>query len=83
MELTHEEIHRKIRTDSIAWTPDGTRLLSAQSDDTREWDTSTWQHIRDWTGHNSYIYALAVNPTGTLVASASKDHHVRLWQRSD
>jgi WD40 repeat protein len=72
---------------SFAWTPDGTRLLSGYYHGSiREWDTSTWQQIRvgdPWTGHNDYIAALAINPTGTLVASASKDKHVRLWRRSD
>jgi hypothetical protein len=71
---------------SLAWTPDGTRLLSGHytSNRIREWDTSTWQQIGDsWSGHTSYIAALAVNSTGTLVASASGDKHVRLWRYSD
>jgi len=68
---------------SLAWTPDGTRLLSAGStpDPTiREWDTSTWKSIGDpWSGHSDQIDALAVNSSGTLAASASYDNHVRLW----
>lgn len=69
---------------SLAWTPDGTRLLSggSASDSTiREWDSSTWKQVGDpWRGHTDYISAIAVNPTGTLVASASSDNHVRLWR---
>ncbi|KAG0703991.1 hypothetical protein DFH29DRAFT_1039962 [Suillus ampliporus] len=72
---------------SLAWTPDGTRLLSggSTSDPTiREWDTSTWQQVGDpWTGHTSYINTIAIHPAGTLVASASTDNHVRLWRLSD
>ena len=74
---------------SLVWTPDGTRLLSAGSyyDPTiREWDTSAWgqQAGPSWSGHNNgNLYALAVNSTGTLIASASSDTHVRLWQLSD
>jgi len=72
---------------SLAWTPDGTRLLSGgtTSDPTvREWDASTWQQVGDpWEGHNNQINAIAVNYAGTLVASASRDHYVRLWRLSD
>ncbi|KAG2068931.1 WD40 repeat-like protein, partial [Suillus decipiens] len=72
---------------SLAWMPDGTRLLTSGSlsDPTmREWDTTTWQQVGDpWTGYTHYIHAIAINPTGTLVASASDDNHVRLWRLSD
>jgi WD40 repeat protein len=72
---------------SLAWTPDGTRLLTGgdNADPTiREWDTTTWQQVGDpWTGHSNFISAIAVNAAGTLVTSASDDHHVRLWRLSD
>ncbi|KAG2339568.1 hypothetical protein BDR05DRAFT_1003235 [Suillus weaverae] len=72
---------------SLAWTPDGTRLLTggdAFDPTIREWDVLTWQQVGDpWTGHSDFINAIAVNPAGTLVASASSDNHVRLWQLSD
>ena len=72
---------------SLAWTPDGTRLLSggSASDPTiREWDTSTWKQAGDpWCGHTDAINVITVNSTGTLVASASDDKHVRLWRLSD
>jgi WD40 repeat protein len=74
---------------SLAWTPDGTRLLTGgnESDPTiREWDTLTWKQVGDpWVGHSDYISAIAVDPTGTLVASTSPryDNHVRLWRLSD
>ncbi|KAG2738166.1 WD40 repeat-like protein [Suillus brevipes Sb2] len=75
------------RATSLAWTPDGTRLLSAgdKYDPTiREWDSLTWQQVgHPWKGHTSYIYAIAIDPAGTLVASASDDKHVRLWRLSD
>jgi WD40 repeat protein len=73
-------------TFSLAWTPDGTHLLSGGNgkDPTiREWDSSTWQQVgHPWKGHTDDITAIAIDPSGTLVASASYDNHVRLWQLS-
>ncbi|KAG2743238.1 hypothetical protein P692DRAFT_201795091 [Suillus brevipes Sb2] len=72
---------------SLTWMPDGTRLLSGGDHDDptiREWDPLTWQQVgHPWEGHTSNIYAIAIDPTGTLVASASDDKHVRLWRLSD
>jgi WD40 repeat protein len=80
------EGHTKLNF-SLAWTQDGTRLLSGgdKGDPTiREWDPSTWQQVgQPWKGHTDHIYAIAIHPAGTLVASASHDMHVRLWRLSD
>jgi WD40 repeat protein len=74
-------------TSSLVWTPDGTPLPSADVQGTiREWDSLTWQQVgHPCEGHTDHIYAIALtlNSTGTLVASASKDKHVRLWRFSD
>jgi WD40 repeat protein len=71
----------------LAWMPDGTRLLSGGCilDPTiRQWDIFTGQQVGDpWKGHEHDINAIAVNFDGTLVASASTDHHVYLWQLWD
>ncbi|KAG2739205.1 WD40 repeat-like protein, partial [Suillus brevipes Sb2] len=74
---------------SLAWTPDGTRLLSGgdYADPTiREWDALTWQQVGlPWEGHTNEINAIAIHPAGpgALVATASSDNHVRLWRLSD
>jgi WD40 repeat protein len=69
---------------SLTWTRDGVHFLSAGnfSDPViRSWDTSTWTQAGDpWTGHSSDIYHIILNPAGTLLASASADQTVRLWQ---
>jgi WD40 repeat protein len=44
----------------------------------------TWQQVgHPWKGHTDYLWAIAIDPTGTLVASASWDKHVYLWRLSD
>jgi WD40 repeat protein len=69
---------------SLAWTRDGGHLLSAGGDDDpviRSWGTSTWTQAGDpWTGHSDHINEIILNPAGTLLASASHDNTVRLWQ---
>jgi len=72
---------------SLAWYPDGTRLLSGGDDrdpSIREWDTSSWTQVGlPWTGHIYNVNSIAVNSSSTHAVSASNDHSVRLWQLSD
>ncbi|KAG1896594.1 WD40-repeat-containing domain protein [Suillus fuscotomentosus] len=69
---------------SLAWTPDGTRILSGGRNSILEWDTSTWQQVgHAYEGHTGRINAIAIHPTDTLVASASEDKDIRLWRLSD
>jgi WD40 repeat protein len=69
---------------SLTWTRDGVHLLSAgdyRDPVIRAWGTSTWTQAGDpWTGHSTTITHILLNPAGTLLASASVDHTVRLWQ---
>jgi WD40 repeat protein len=72
---------------SLTWMLDGKQLVSAgiHGDPTiRTWDSSTWMPVGEpWKGHNQAIWMIALNPAGTLLASASDDHQVRIWRVSD
>jgi len=72
---------------SLTWMLDGKQLVSAgiHSDPTiRTWDSSTWMPVGEpWKGHKKAVWMIALNPTGTLLASASDDHQVRIWRVSD
>lgn len=81
---------------SLAWMPDATRLLSAgcgaydfDDDDNgdytiRVWDSSTWEQVGNLsTDHTATINSIAVDASGTLLASASNDTFVRLLRLSD
>jgi WD40 repeat protein len=75
---------------SLAWTPDGTRLLSGgngTNPNIREWEHGSegiWIQVGDpWKGHFKEIHAISLNSSGTLLASASHDNRVRLWRLSD
>ncbi|KDQ15486.1 hypothetical protein BOTBODRAFT_625188, partial [Botryobasidium botryosum FD-172 SS1] len=66
---------------SVAFSPDGTRLASASDDNTvRLWDGLTGAPIGDaLQGHTDWVRSVAFSPDGTQLASASGDNTVRLW----
>jgi len=73
------------QTVSLAWTPDGTRLLSGDYDSSiREWDSSTWTQLGDiWKGPTGDTWRVAVNCDGTVIASPTINNCVCLWRLSD
>jgi WD40 repeat protein len=66
---------------SLAYSPDGTRLLTGGGDSTaRIWDTATGRELLTLRGHNPPIYAVAFSPNGTLAATASGDGTAKVWE---
>jgi WD40 repeat protein len=56
-----------------AYSPDGTRIVSASRDNTlKEWETQSGKLLRTWKGEASEIQRLTQSPDGTRTVSASE-----------
>jgi WD40 repeat protein len=65
---------------SVAFTPDGSRLLVGRAGRTvTVVSCASWSPERELTGHNGKVTAVAVSSDGSLAASSSVDQTVRVW----
>ncbi len=66
---------------SIAFTPDGRRLLTGGRDGVlRVWDTSTWDEVVGLDGPGGYLWALRFSPTGEMLVSGGSNGVYRFWR---
>jgi WD40 repeat protein len=65
---------------TLAFTPDGQRLLSGGEDRTiRVWDLCSGEELYSLPGHEHRIWGIAVAPDGRRALSASFDRTIRVW----
>jgi WD40 repeat protein len=66
---------------SVAFSPDGHRIVSGGNDATlRLWDAGTGQPIgAPLAGHTDWVTSVAFSPDGHRIVSGSKDRTLRLW----
>jgi WD40 repeat protein len=65
---------------SVAFSPDGKRLLAGSEDKTaRIWDIATGKEVHAFNGHEEQVNSVAFDPRGALVLTGSNDKTARLW----
>jgi len=66
---------------SLAWSPDGTRLVSGSADGSaRVWQVSSGEPLVSYRGHQGRVYSVAWSPDGRWIASGGEDTTVHLWE---
>jgi WD40 repeat protein len=87
-ERTHAEraaAEREHAVWAVAWSPDGTRLLTVSPNDTAwAWDAISGKIAMPRGGselmHEDAVTAVAWSPDGQRVATASRDNTARIWE---
>ena len=70
----------RVFIESIAFSPDGTKILTACRDMTaRLWDVETDELLHVYTGHTNGDYAVAFSPSGTEMLTGSDDGSAKRW----
>jgi WD40 repeat protein len=65
----------------LAYSPDGRRIATAQSDGSvRQWDSATGKPVgTPMKGHTGRVFGVVYTPDGHTIASAGGDGTMRLW----
>jgi len=79
-ELLTESLRHDAGVDSVRFSPDGTRLVSASGDRTAEiWDVVSGLCLTEPLRHRDRVQYAEFSPDGQRVVTASRDHTARVW----
>jgi len=66
---------------SVAFSPDGQRIVSGSGDRTAQvWDGTTGQKLATLTGHVDQVRSVAISPDGRRIVTGSADQTLRVWE---
>jgi WD40 repeat protein len=67
----------------LAFTPDGSKLVSAAWDETlKAWDVESGEVLHTFTGHQGKVHCVCCAPDGDTIISGGEDKCIKLWRIS-
>ncbi len=79
--LAHRFVGHHDRVWDLAFTPDGTTLISGGADGVRYWDVCKGTMIR-WTRTTGIVLALAISPDRRICAVGTSEGAIHLWSQN-
>ena len=76
--LVHVIRHATIVT-SVAFSPDGSRLVSGSGERVQIWNTATGELEDELEGHTDSVGSVAFSHNGRFIVSGSRDKTIRIW----
>ena len=64
---------------SVAFSPDGSTLANSRGGSIQFWDVASGQLKKSLRGHGKEVYSISYAPSGTILASASLDGTILMW----
>ena len=49
----------------------------------KQWDADNFEHIMTLEGHHAEVWSLCISSSGNILASASHDKSLRLWEKTE